>query len=266
MRIPPTHHIEKKFDVSSLRPGQMCTALVCFGIAFSTAGARCDEQIRRLPDGRLLVQVKDVTVALPEEDPKNTRILFQVATPPGTNSLFFTLIDLLRDPNNFAPKLRSSDWSSVSSGTSVYNRDDIVGMPVVRGVVKVAVHSGEDKNCEAWNRDGARARDGAIAAPADRHGWIRQDHPKSPPWAGFIKFLNDHDRENSRYYALYCGFSGLCSLSACHNNLTAQIQIQSSSKIRGEDFAVKDFDQQIASGIKVLEHMITNQQVDLSHP
>jgi hypothetical protein len=201
---------------------------------------------------------------LPEEDPKNTRILFQVATPPGTKPLFSTLIDLLRDPDGYASRLRSSDWSYVSA--SVDNSNDILGIQVVRGVIKVGIHSGVDKNCEAWNHDWVRARDAAIAAPSDQYGWIRQDHPRSPPTTGFIRFLDDHDRANSRYYALICNFTGNCLLSACHNDLTAWIQIYSTNKIQSEDFAVKDFDQQITSGTKVLEHMLLNKPIDLSRP
>jgi hypothetical protein len=239
-------------------------ALVCLIIEHSNTVAHSDDQLRRLPDGRYLVQVKDVTVALPEEDPKNTRILFATATPPGTSPFLFTLIDLLRDPDRYASRLKSTEWSSVSAGTSVYHPTDILGIQVVRGVNHVSVHSGVDKNCEAWNHEWARARDAAIAAPSDQHGWIRQDHSRS--WTGFIKFLDEHDRENSRYYALYCDFTGSCSLSACHNDLTARIGFYSSNKIQGEDFAVKDFDQQIASGIKALEHLLVDKPVDLSQP
>ena len=241
-------------------------ALVCLIIAHSVTVARSDNQIRRLSDGKYLVQLKDVTVGLPEEDPKNASIQFQVATPPGTNPLLFTLADLLRDPDRYASKLRSSEWSSVNAGISVYNPHNILGVQVANGVVRVGVHSGVDSNCEALNRDWARARDAAITAPSDQYGWIRQDHPRSPPTSVFIKFLDAHDREKSRYYALECDFRGLCWFNACHNNLTAWIQIHSSNKSRGEDFAVKDFDQQLASGTKVLEHMLLGRPVDFSHP
>jgi hypothetical protein len=250
--------------MSYLRAGQTSIPLVCLIIAHSLAVARCDDQIRRLPDGRYLVQVKDVTVGLPEEDPKSTHILFAVATPPGTNPFSFTLIDLLRDPDRYAPKLRSSDWSSVSAGTSVDN--SILGMQVVRGVIKVGVRSGVDKNCEAWNQSWARYREAAIATPADQYGWIRQDDRRSPSTSRFLKFLDERDRATSRYHGLNCDFFGLCLLSACHNELTAWIQIKSSNKPRGEDFAIKSFDEQIASGTKVLEHMLMNRSADLSHP
>jgi hypothetical protein len=250
--------------VSYLRIELLRIALLCLIIAGSIAVGRCDDQIRRLPDGRYLVQVKDVTVALPEEDPKNTRILFAAATPPGTRHFSFTLIDLLRDPDRYASRLKSSEWSSVSASTSVPT--DILGTQVARGVNLVGLHSGVDKNCEAWNHDWARARDEAIAASSDQYGWIRQDHPRSPPWTGFIKFLDEHDREKSPYYAVYCDFTGLCSLSACHNDLTARVRFFSSNKPRGEDFAVKSFDEQIASGTKVLERMLVDHPFDLSRP
>jgi hypothetical protein len=53
---------------------------------------------------------------------------------------------------------------------------------------------------------------------------------------------------------------------ACHDDLTTWIRIYSSNKIRGEDFAVKNFDEQIASGIKVLERMLVDHPIDLSRP
>jgi hypothetical protein len=48
-------------------------------------------------------------------------------------------------------------------------------------------------------------------------------------------------------------------LGACHDDLTAWVRFYSSNKPRGEDFAVKSFDGQIASGTKVLERMLVNQ-------
>ena len=67
------------------------------------------------------------------------------------------------------------------------------------------------------------------------------------------KVLDEHDRETNRYYALYCDFSGSCSLRTCHNHLTASVRFFSSNKLRGEDFAVERLDEQIASKIKALE-------------
>jgi len=241
-------------------------ALVCLIIANPIAVARGDDQIRRLPDGRYLVQVNNVTVALPEEDQNHKQIGFYVSTPPGTSPFHFYLTDLVRDPDRHAPRLRLSEWSSVSAWTSYDHPHEIIGVPVVKGVNQVGIHAGPDKNCEAWNLDWARARDEAIAAPPDQYGWIRQDHPRSPSWTGFIKFLDEHDREKSRYHALYCDFFGACSLSACHNDLTAMVRFFSSNKPRGEDFAVESFDEQIASGTKVLEHMLLGKSVDLSRP
>jgi hypothetical protein len=41
-------------------------------------------------------------------------------------------------------------------------------------------------------------------------------------------------------------------------------QVIGVTQLQGEDFAVKSFDEQIASGTKVLEHMLVNQSFDLS--
>jgi hypothetical protein len=81
----------------------------------------------------------------------------------------------------------------------------------------------------------------------------------------FIRFLDEGDRRTSRYYAVHCGPSGACSTRACRDRLTAWIAFYSSDKPRGEDYSVRDFDEQIASGKSVLEHLLVDRSVDLSH-
>src|SRR3954451_7274661 len=94
------------------------TAVLAFLVASSISIARCEEAIKRAPDGRYLVDLNGVTVALPDEDPKDQQTGFYVSTPPGSSPLHFYLNDLLHDPERLAPRLRSSEWSSVSVGSS----------------------------------------------------------------------------------------------------------------------------------------------------
>jgi len=251
--------------MSHLRPVGKIIAFVCFAATLSIPVARADEAISRLADGRYLVQVKDATVALTEEDPTDTQTGFYVSTPPGTSPFHFSLTDLVRDPERYAPRLRSSEWSSVSVGMTRRHPGEIVGVPVVKGVNRVGIASGVDRGCEAWKSEWARLREAAVNVTADQYGWIRRDDTKRSS-STFIKFLDDANRPAGRFYGLSCGFSGGCSVSACHDSLTVFINIYSSNKIQGEDYSVKDFDQQIASGIKVLEHMLVNRPVDVSHP
>ena len=144
--------------------------------------------------------------------------------------------------------------------------NEIIGVPVAKGVNRISIHSGVDKNCEAWQSDWDRYREQVLNMPADQYGWIRQDlNPKNTRNTIFIKFLDGGDRRMSRYYALSCNFAGGCYAQACHNSLTAGISIYSANRIQGEDFSVGDFDQQIASGSKVLEHLVMGKHVDLSH-
>jgi hypothetical protein len=243
---------------------QKLGALGFLMVANSAPSARCEETLARLSDGRYLVQLRDVTIALPQEDPKSRMTTFFVSTPPGTRPFDFTLTDLVRDPNRYAPKLRSSEWSSVSASPS--RPREILGEPVARGVTGVGVNAGVDKNCEAWLPGWAHYREVAMGLPVDQYGWTRQDNLRSPQTSTFIKFLDQGDRTKSRYYPLHCDFSGACSLKACRDDLSAWVRIYSSNKIQGEDYSVKEFDQQIASGIKVLERMVVNRSIDLSHP
>jgi len=232
-------------------------------VSTNSAIARCEDLITRGLDGRYLVQVKDVTIALPEEDPMARMTLFSLATPPGTSPFSFTLTDLVRDPSSYLSRMRSSEWSSFR--TSQARLGEISGQKVVKGVTGVGILSGVDKNCDGWQPNWARLREAAIGLPADRYGWTRQDDIRSPPTSTFIKFLDQGDRAKSRYYVLYCDFSGGCDLRACHNYLTTWISIHSSNKIQREDYSVKDFDEQIASGIEVLQHIVLTRQIDLSH-
>ena len=197
---------------------QKAAALVFLLAASLVPTAQCEEAIPRLPHGRYLVQLKDVTLALPEEDPKSRMTTFFVSTPPGTRPFYFTLTDLVRDPDRYAPRLRSSEWSSVSASPS--RQREILGEQVVRGVTGVGIHAGVDKNCEAWLDEWARYREVAIGLPADQYGWTRQDNLRSPRTSTFIKFLDQGDRAKSRYYPLHCDFSGGCSLTACRDGLT----------------------------------------------
>lgn len=249
----------------SLRLVGKIVAFVCFAARLSIPVARADEAISRSADGRYLVHVKEAIVALTEEDPTDTQTSFYVSTPPGTSPFQFYLTDLVRDPERYAPRLRSSEWSSVSVGRTRSHPGEIVGVPVVKGVNRVGIVSGVDRGCEAWKSEWARLREAALNVTADQYGWIRRDDTKRAS-STFIKFLDDANRPAGRFYGLSCGFSGGCSVSACHDGLTAFIGIYSSNKIQGEDYSVKDFDQQIANGIKVLEDMVVNRPVDVSHP
>lgn len=218
----------------------------------------------QLADGRYLVQLKDVTVALPGESPQDTQIGFWVPKPPGTGADHFYLRDLVRDPGRYVPVLRAATWTDVSAGTSINHPHEIIGIPVVAGVNKVGIRAGGEDYCEPMQADWARYRQVALDMPTDQYGWTRQDNERNPS-SLFIKFLDSGDRAKSRYYPLSCGFFGACSIFACHDNLSAWVSFFSSNKPKGEDYAVKDFDRQIASGIKVLENMVLNRSVDLSH-
>jgi hypothetical protein len=237
--------------------------LVLLAATGSIPFARCEETLVRAPDGSYLVELNSVTVALPEEDPQHKLTYFAVSTPPGTRIFDFYLTDLAHDPNRYAPRLRSSEWSSVKVSSKDHK---IIGVPVVRGLYSVGIHVGVDANCEAWTREWSRLRDIALDLATDQFGWTRQEFPRSPPWTMFIKFLDEGDRRASRYYAVDCDFSGGCSTKACRDGLTTWIAFNSSNKPRGEDFSVTEFDQQITSGKNVLEHLLVNRSVNLSHP
>lgn len=228
--------------------------------------ARCEETIKRAPDGRYLVDLNGVTVALPDDDPKDQQTGFYESTPPGRSPLHFYLNDLLHDPERLAPRLRSSEWSSVSVGSSSNRPREVIGIPVARGVNRVGILVGVDKNCESWLAGWSRLRDAAVGLVPDQYGWSRQEVSKSTGETMLIRFLDEGDRRTSRYYAVHCGFNGGCSTRACRDGLTAWIAFYSSDKPRGEDYAVREFDEQIASGKRVLELLLVGRSVDLSHP
>ncbi|MCK1537476.1 MULTISPECIES: hypothetical protein [unclassified Bradyrhizobium] len=242
------------------------TAVLAFLVASSISIARCEEAIKRASDVRYLVDLNGVTVALPDEDPKDQQTGFYVASPPGKSPFHFYLNDLLRDPERLASRLRSAEWVSVSVGSSTNHPREIIGVSVVKGVNRASILSAVDTNCEAWQADWARYRKVAIGLPADEYGWTRQDQAGSPYGSMFIKFLDAGGREQSRYYPVHCNFAGGCSLWACHDRLTQRISFYSSNKPKGEDYSVKEFDRQIASGKTVLERLLVNRSVDLSHP
>lgn len=142
---------------------------------------------------------------------------------------------------------------------------EIIGIPVARGVNRAGLLVGVDKNCEAWQAGWSRLRDAAVNLAPDQYGWTRQEFSKSTGETMFIRFLDEGDRRISRYYAVRCGFDGGCSTRACRDGLTAWIAFCSSDKPRGEDYSVREFDEQIASGKSVLERLLVDRPLDLSH-
>lgn len=209
-------------------------ALIFFGLTLSSHAA--DGRLPQLPDGRYRVVVKDVTVALPKDDPENTRIQFQTAAPAGKAPDLFRVFDLGRDPEKYLSKLKSSEWSAVVA--SANRKNDILGTKIVKGVFNVGLLSGKDANCAAWKLDWERYRATAINEKADQYGWIRLGEPQDPS-SKFIKFLDNQTRAGSPYHTLVCDFAGYCLLSTCHDDLTVWIKINSSNKIQGEDYSVK---------------------------
>src|ERR1700743_2704032 len=174
--------------MSPLRLVGKILAFVCFAATLSIPVARADEAISRSADGRNLVPVKGGIVALTEEAPTDTQTGFSVSTPLGTSPFHFSLTDLVRDPDRYVPRLRSSKWSSVSVGRKRLHPGEIVGGPVVKGVIRVGIHSGEDENCKAWKSEWASLRHAASDMTADQYGWIRHDDTKMSS-STFIKFL-----------------------------------------------------------------------------
>lgn len=166
------------------------------------------------------------------------RPAFYVSTPAGSNPLQFYLNDLLHDPERLASRLRSSEWSSVSVGSSSNHPRGIIGIPIARGVNRVGVLVGVDKNCEAWLAGWSRRRDAPVDLATDQYGWTRQEFSKSTGETMFIRFLDEGGRRTSRYYAVHCGFNG-----GFHAGMY----------------------EQIASGKSVLEHLLVDRSVDLSH-
>lgn len=243
------------------------TVLALLAATSSISIARCDEAIKRTPDGRYLVDLNGVTIALPDEYPKEQQTRFYVSTPPGSSPFGFYLNDLLRDPERLSPRLRSSEWSSVGVGTSTTHPHEIIGIPVVRGVNRVSVRvGGVYTYCEEWVRSLSSLRDIALDLAADQYGWTRQEVSKRPTYTIFIKFLDESARRTSRYYALQCDFSGTCSTVACRDGLSTSISFYSSNKIQDVDYSVKEFDQQVESGKKVLERMLVGRTIDFSQP
>lgn len=242
------------------------TVLALLTATSSMQLARCEEAIMRTPDGRYLVELNGATVALTDDGPRNQQIGFYVSAPPGSSPLHFYLDDLLGDPDRYARRLRSSEWSEVSVSSSTNHPHEIIGIPVARGVYRVGIFAGVDKNCETSRRAWSRLRDAALDVPADQYGWTRQESATLPVETRFIKFLNEGDRRTSRYRVIECEFSGGCSTRACRDGLTAWIKFYSSNKPRNEDYSVKEFDQQIDSGKNVLERMLVDKSVDLSLP
>jgi hypothetical protein len=171
----------------------------------------------RLPDGRVIIQVKDVRLALPADgadtnevefadrhqiknrmtlkdvivDPERARKLFS-----STNLIYVVIPNLMDRKELYLGKFPRSDFRSFSAG--------------------LAIGEGALTSCEGWATRFAQRK--ASLAPDDPRigpsGWAEFEKSKSPLVFAYVRSPLDADHQGF-FPGISCGFFGTCGSTKC---------------------------------------------------
>lgn len=135
---------------------------------------------------------------------------------------------------------------------------------LVDGVVRVRavdLSFGADANCNSWKRTYRDSRNKSLSESADSYGWISQGEV-------FIKFLDDSNRNESRYRAVNCDlFFGDCRMTVCRNSLATAFKFNGVGKRDGfrRPIDVSIFDGAIRFATARIDELLLDQKADLTY-
>jgi hypothetical protein len=191
-------------------------ALCAASILADSSGA-CAAPWEKLPDGRVIIQVKDVRLALPADgadtndvefsdrhqiknrmtlrdvivDPERARKLFS-----STNLINVVLPNLIERQGLYLEKFLRSDFRSFEAG--------------------LAIGEGALTSCESWATRFARLK--ASLAPDDPRigpsGWAKFQESKSPMLLAYVRTPLDVDHLNF-FPGISCDYFSICGSNKC---------------------------------------------------
>ena len=261
-----------------LRAFVIATLLCCF-----RAEAIHAESWPMLPDGRVLIDLKGISVALPREGDDNSSnfrffLDFLVEGRRGDETL--SVAKALLDPKAAREKFALAYSVSFTLSNSRLQPNLLLGrferskFPAV-----FSVHRGSVANCSSWRRSFLEyaeiVRERNLSA--NPWGWVRVDGSviphldRSPANIVFLKFADDTTRRG-RFLAIGCDVLGGCSTTKClDGNTSAFFKLGDLPTVKSPDMktAVFDtfaFDAAFKNASELLEYVLIGRPVDLSYP
>jgi hypothetical protein len=191
-------------------------AIIAFCLTVATPCYAAADDWKKLPDGRAVIELKDIRVALPVEGPdtelirftdrhqiRNEMTLREVIQRPADARLLFestdliavSLPNLLERPGLFLGKFPRSEFKSVRTG--------------------FAVGKGALGNCQSWAESftklavGLSSNDARIAGG----GWAEFKLGKNPPLLAYVG--SPYDSAKAYFPGVFCGSFNDCGSSKC---------------------------------------------------
>jgi hypothetical protein len=192
----------------------MLSAVLIAGFAGPCLGA--PEDWARLPDGRVIIKIKDVRVALPVSGPDTKSITF---TDRHNVRNEMTLKEVIGNPIAARQLFESADLVLVSIPISVESPGLFLGKfarsDYERGDVSFAVGAGAAVSCKSWAEDLAR-----LAADVSKDdtqlahdGWVEFRIGSKPALLAYVR--SPHESTNTFFPGVVCGYFKTCSFSKC---------------------------------------------------
>jgi hypothetical protein len=128
-------------------------------------------------------------------------------------------------------------------------------------VTSVDIASGPEENCKSWKQTYRDWRNQSLDKTEDSGGWI------SPEKGGFVKFVNNDNRLQSRYYSVNCDFFGYCRMTVCRDNLTTSFNFNGTGKSQGfgQPILTQRFGDVIRYAIDELDLLLLDRKADLTY-
>jgi hypothetical protein len=231
----------------------------------------------QLPDGRTVIDMKGIKIAVPSQGPDNAGFVRFGINYGMRDGVDFRLPEVLAQPDRIQ--------QSFSQGRSAYFLAD--NAPLQPGLflgrferaepMRLSISTGTDQRgrqigvsgCQDWQATSNKYHASAITErlAADQSGWIRQTQPRSPADAIFIKFIDDHSRGQSKYIAFACGaVLGDCKKHICLQDMLISFDFNglTAGKVRySQPFATAKFDSTIARAVEALQYLLIDKKIDV---
>lgn len=192
------------------------SAIIAFCLTVATPCYAADDDWKKLPDGRVVIELKDIRVALPAEGPDTELIRF---TDRHQIRNEMTLQEVVQRPADARRLFESTDLIAVSL-PNLLERSGLFFKKFPRSEFKsvrtgFAVGKGALGNCQSWAEIFSKlAADlSANDARLSRDGWAEFKLGEHPLQLAYVR--SPYDPEKAYFPGLSCGYFNDCGSSKC---------------------------------------------------
>lgn len=236
--------------------------------SLSISQALADEAWAMTSDGRMIVDLKGIRVGIPilaaDYSRSSTSSFVRLYVWGRGHVDFLSAIDLMRKPEESRKRIAGAELVIVTVAGDVdagWFNDVVDVKDRVLRVTSVGIASGSEENCNSWKQTYRDWRNQSLDKSGDSSGWI------SPKEGGFVKFVDNDNRLQSRYYAVNCDPFGYCRMTVCRDSLTTSFNFNGTGKSQGfgQPIDTHRFDDAIRFAIDKLDLLLLDRKAELTY-